>query len=319
VIWSAIVVRRAPEVSDPVLRALEIIEDLHAHEDGIRVLDNRSYRRLLAELERCLREAFPSYAERIPDIVAALRGTSSRLPPRWWEGGWEVTTPSPEEILLSVILGQRDPRYLPDEARDPLGEAYREHVADEELPAPGSPTLFAVAFLVEALLWGFYRFRLVRNGRLRGMREVLRERFGADEVLLEGLAELARRHEGMSWDRRLGAFLALPGAPEILDRILTLYGDLLVAKRVEDSVVKPAPLPERETSWLRRRLMAVYHVTGNVSMAAKAMRMRKAEATAAIREMEGKDEQAKASRCRRCGRDDAGEHEAGSSGGLSSG
>jgi hypothetical protein len=305
-------------MGDPVLRVLEIIAALHAHEDGIRPLSHRSYRRLLVELERGLREAFPSYAERIPDIVDALRGKGEPFPPRWWEGGWEVTTPSPEEILLSVVLGQRDPRYLPDEVRDPLGEAYREHVGGAEVPAPGSPALFVIVFLVEALLWGFYRFRLVRKGELVGMREILRERFAADEELLEGMAELARRHEAMSWQSRLGAFLSLPGAAEILDRIVTLYGDLLVAKRVEGSVVTPAPLPSRETPWLRSRLLAVYHAAGTVSLAAKAMRMRKAEATALIREMEGKDEQAKASRCRRCRRDEAGEPEAGSSRGLPS-
>jgi hypothetical protein len=282
-------------VGDPVLRVLDIIEQLHAHEDGIRLLDSRSYRRLLVELERGLREAFPSYAERIPDIVAALRGGRAPFPPRWWEGGWEMTSPSPEEILLSVVLGQRDPRYLPEDSRDPLGDAYREHLASTELPSPESPALFGLAFLVEALLWGFYRFRLVRNGALHGLREVLRERFGADEALLDGLALLSRRHEGMSWDQRLGAFLALPGAPQLLDRMLTLYGDLLVAKGIQDSVVAPAPLPDRETPWLRRRLLQVYRAAGNVGLAAKAMRMRKAEATVLIREMEGKDEQAKAS------------------------
>ncbi|MCX2726019.1 hypothetical protein OO015_00665 [Thermomicrobium sp. 4228-Ro] len=282
-------------MGDPVLRVLEIVEALHAHEDGIRVLDSRSYRRLVVELERGLREAFPSYGERIPEIVAALRGERAPFPPRWWQGGWEMVSPSPEEILLSVILGQRDPRYLPEDSRDPLGDAYREHLAGSELPSPESPALFGLAFLVEALLWGFYRFRLVRDGALRGLREVLRERFGADEALLDGLALLSRRHEGMSWDQRLGAFLSLPGAPQLLDRMLTLYGDLLVAKGVEQPFIFPAPVPERETGWFRRRLLHVYQAVGNVGLAAKAMRMRKAEATALIREMEGKDEQAKAS------------------------
>lgn len=276
-------------MGDPVLRVLEIIEALHAHEDGIRPLDKRSYRRLLVELERGLREAFPSYTDRIPDIVEALRGKREPFPPRWWEGGWEMTAPSPEEILLSTILGQRDPRYLPEDLRDPLGDAYQEQVASSDSPSPGSPTLFALAFLVEALLRGFYRFRLVHQGALRSLREVLRDRFSADEALLDGIAVLSRRHEGMSWDQCLGAFLALPGAPELLDRMLTLYGDLSVAKGIQHSVVTPAPLPDSSTPWLRRRLLQVYRVTGSVSLAAKAMRMRKAEATALVREMEGKD------------------------------
>jgi hypothetical protein len=283
------------EVRDPVLRVLEIIEVLHAHEDGLRPLDNRRYRQLLVELEHHLREAFPSYAERIPEIMAALRGGPAPLPPRWWEGGWEMTSPSPEEILLSVVLGQRDPRYLPEDSRDPLGDAYREHVASHELPSPSSPVLFVLVLLVEALLWGFYRFRLVRSGKLQGMREVLRERYGATEPFLEGMASLSRRYQGMRWGELLGAFLSLPGAPEILDRMLTLYGDLLVAKGVENSVVAPAPVPEETTLWLRSRLLAVYHTAGSVSLAAKAMRMRKAAATALIREMEGKGEQAQAS------------------------
>jgi hypothetical protein len=282
-------------VSDPVLRVLEIIEVLHAHEDGLRPLDNRRYQQLLLELERGLQEAFPSYAERIPEIMAALCGGPAPLPPRWWEGGWEMTTPSPEEILLSVVLGQRDPRYLPEDTRDPLGDAYREHVAGHELPAPGSPVLFVLVLLVEALLWGFYRFRLVRGGKLQGLREVLRERYGASEALLEGMASLSRRYQGMTWGEVLGAFLSLPGAAEILDRMLTLYGDLLVAKGVENSVVTPAPVPEDTSLWLRSRLLAVYHVAGNVGLAARALRMRKAAATALIRAMEGKDEQAQAS------------------------
>jgi hypothetical protein len=279
-------------VGDPVLRALEIIEALSAHEDGSRILDHRSYRRLLKELERELRDAFPSYAERIPDIVAVFRGGKPPLVPHWWEGGWEMTIPSPEEILLSVVLGQRDPRYLPEDSRDPLGDAYRREVESADLPSPESPALFVVAMLVDALLWGFHRFRVLRNGALVSLREVLRDDHGADEVFLEGLSSLARRSQGMSWDQRLGAFLSLPGAATLLDRMLTLYGDLLVAKGISDSVVTPAPVPSRETPWFRRRLFSVYRVVGNVGLAAKALRLRKAQATAMIREMEGKDGEA---------------------------
>ncbi|GBD21751.1 hypothetical protein HRbin28_02210 [bacterium HR28] len=289
-IWSAIDVQRGPEVRDPVLEALQLIEVLHAHEDGIRTLDPKGYRRTLRDLERALREAFPSYQDRIPEIVAALQGGKKPLPPRWWEGGWQMTTPSPEEILLSVFLGQRDPRYLPEDALDPLADAYREYLRGSELPSPESPVLFGLSLVVDALLWGFHRFRLYRNGRLVGMRELLRERFAADEALVDGLALLSRRCEEMGWEQRLAAFLALPGAAQLLDQILTLYGDLLVAKGVERTpVLPPAPVPERETPWFRRRLLQVYATVGHVGFAARALRIRKARASALIREMEAKD------------------------------
>lgn len=279
---------------DPVLLALECVQRLRDHEDGIRILNHREYQCTVAQLKRCLSEAFPERQD-IDEIVATLRGSPAHVPPRWWQRGWQVMEPSTEERVLSLLLGAVDPRYLPEDTIDPLGDLYREHVSEDLPECPASPALYAISALVDALLRGLSSFRVLREGRLVSLGEELERRFGASRETVDALRELSRKSSGLSWQERLSRFLAIPGAPELLDAILVLYSDLVAGRSVSPKaeagmVLARAPVPERESAWFRSRLWQVYLTAGSVQVAARALRIRKADASRIVREIREKEE-----------------------------
>jgi hypothetical protein len=280
-----------------VFEVLEIIERLHAHEDGIEVLPEKEYWYLCWRLKKLIAEAFPDHAEQAPEIAKALAGEAPPpLLPLWWEGGWWASTPSPEDLLLSSVLGQRDPRYLPEETIEPLGTLFQQHLDESDCPFPGSYPLFVVVELVRCLLWGFLHWRAVRGKRLVSLAELLRGRFGASDETIEGLRRLAHVYRNLPDGELLREFFAVPGVTGILDDLLVLYGDVVAAKEGDSTrgdaqragrvVSFPrTPVPERDTAMFRRRLVQTYRSYRNSRAVAKAFRIRKSLALELLREL----------------------------------
>lgn len=280
-----------------VVEVLAIIEMLRAHEDGIKTLPKLEYQRLRRRLQTVVAEAFPSHAEQAPEIAKALAGESSPpAPPRWWESGWQVSTPSPEDLLLSSVLGQRDPRYLPEEIVEPLGALFQQHLDESDCPSPGSYPLFALVELVRSLLWGLLHWRMIRGKHLVSLAKLLRQRFGVAEETIEGMRSLAHAYQQLPEGELLRRFFAIPGATGLLDELLVLYGDVAAAKE-ESSGKRPAqvvpfprtPVPERDTAMFRRRLAQTYRSYRNSQAVAKAFRVRKSAALELLREEEEHD------------------------------
>lgn len=287
-----------------VVEVLAIIERLHAHEDGIEVLPKQEYQRLRRRLQKVVAEAFPSHAEQAHEIAKALAGESSPpVPPRWWESGWQVSTPSPEDLLLSSVLGQRDPRYLPEETAEPLGALFQQHLDESDCPFPGSYPLFALVELVRSLLWGLLHWRMIHGKRLVSLAELLRQRFGVAEETIEGMRSLAHAYQQLPEGELLRRFFAIPGVTGLLDELLVLYGDVAAAKEGA-SGRKPAqepgqlvsfprtPVPERDTAMFRRRLAQTYRSYRNSQAVAKAFRIRKSAALELLRGEEQEDAEA---------------------------
>lgn len=274
---------------------LEIIEKLHAHEDGIEVLPKREYQRLCRRLQKVVAEAFPDHAEQAPEIAKALAGEAPPpVLPLWWERGWQASTPSPEDLLLSAVLGQRDPRYLPDEVVEPLGDLFQQHLDGSECPFPGSYPLFALVELIRSLLWGMLHWRAIRGKRLISLGELLRERFGVPQDTIEGLRSLAHASQTLTEGELLRRFFSVSGAAALLDELLTLYGDVVAAKGGNDRQnrspdmgrVVPfprTPVPEQDTTFFRQRVVQTYRSYRNAGAIAKAFRIRKSAALELLR------------------------------------
>lgn len=291
-----------------VFEVLDIIERLHAHEDGIEVLPKREYQRLCRRLQHMVAEVFPEHAEQAPEIAKALTGEAPPpVLPLWWEGGWQASTPSPEDLLLSAVFGQRDPRYLPEEVVEPLGNLFQQHLDSSECPFPGSYPLFVLVELVRSLLWGMLHWRAIRGRRLVSLAELLQERFGVSQETIEGLRSLAHTSQTLTEGELLRRFFGVSGAAALLDELLTLYGDVVAAKGGYDrkstghslGEVVPfprTPLPERDTTFFRQRVVQTYRSYRNAGAIAKAFRIRKSAALELLREQEehdaGKEHQA---------------------------
>jgi len=273
---------------DAAAELVALVEQLQQAEDaGIKW--NRKHReRFLKRLETLVAEAFPSYRELAPDIALALLGDGPMpLPPRWWEREQlETTVPSAEDEALALLLGSRDPEYLPDSAGDPLTQGYLDSVYRMGEAAPVSYLVFALLSFLRSLLWGYHRFWRLEKGRLVSARQLLVETYGLDAETADGLSALSRRHGAVpiAVNRQaeviLSAFFALPGSLKLLDDIATVYGDVVVGLRQvgeRDGICYPrTPVPRQATERFRERVRIVHRIVGSAQLAAKALRLRKA-------------------------------------------